>query len=194
MSRREARSGVVGAVLACAALAIPGVAGAQPMAPPAERHGVFGGGGLFGGNISCDGADCGGFREAGGLSGHVGWMFGPRLGVMVDVWAMTSSKNDVAITYVAGTLNLRYWLANALWIQGGLGNGHAVITYRGLAARGDDVPVGQLAIGFEVVRGRTWSIDVAGKVAQGGSTDDAGNVTTGRSAGIGAHLTLFAMR
>lgn len=189
------RAGSAFTIAACIALATP--AAAQPMMeapPPMQRHGLFGGGALFGGNISCDGMDCGGFREAGGLSGHIGWMFNPNLGVLLDVWAMTSSKNDVAITFVSSTINLRYWLAPALWVQAGLGNGHAVIRYRGLAARGDDVPAGELGIGFEVVRGRTWALDVSAKVAQGTSTEDSGDVTTGRSVGVGAHFTFFAMR
>ncbi len=182
-------------LLVLAAPAAPTVAVAQPGAPPPPRRGgLFGGGGLFAGNISCDGSDCGGFREAGGASGHIGWMFGPRLGLLLDVWAMTSSKNDVAITFVSSTIDLRYYLAPILWIQGGVGNGHAVISLGGLSARGDDVPVGAVGIGFEVVRSRNWAIDIAFKVAQGSATEDNGTVTTGRSSGIGAHFTYFATR
>ena len=168
------------------------IARAQPAEPPPPRHGLLIGGGLFGGNISCDGTNCGGFREAGGAAFHVGYMFGPRLGVLLDVWAMTSSKNDVGISFVTSTVNLRYWLAPALWIQGGLGGGHAVIHVGALSSRGDDVPVGELAAGYEVVKSRNWAIDVAVKLAQGSSTADNGDVTTGRSTGLGANFTWYA--
>jgi len=190
-SRHRGLSGFVVIATLAAATAL---ASAQPSPPMRERHGLFAGGGLWGGNISCDGDSCGGFRKAGGASGHVGFLFTPRLGVLLDLWAMTSSESNVAITYVAATINARYWLAPVIWIEGGVGNGHAVISFGGLAARGDDVPVGQLAVGLEVVRGPSWAIDVQAKVAQGTSTKDAGNVTTGRAVGVGAAFTWYAGR
>lgn len=168
---------------------------AQPAPTALERHGLFGGGGLYGGNISCDGSDCGGFREAGGGALFLGYMLSPRFGLMLDVWAMTSSQDDVAISFVSATINARYFLANALWIQGGLGNGHAVVDVGPFSSRSDDVPVGQLAIGFELVRGGSWALDLSAKIAQGASTDEDGNdITTGRMAGIGANFTFYARR
>jgi hypothetical protein len=165
---------------------------AEPPAPPA-RHGLLIGGGLFGGNISCNGTKCGGFREAGGGSFHVGYMFTPRLGALLDVWAMTSSKNDVAITFFTSTIDVRYFLLPLLWVQAGVGNGHALIHAGIFAARSADVPVGEFAAGYEVVKSRNWAIDVSFKIAQGSSTDNNGdNVKTGRSTGIGAHFTWYA--
>jgi hypothetical protein len=165
-----------------------------PAAPPRPmiRHGLFLGGGLFGGNISCDGPNCGGFRKAGGGELHIGWMVTPRLGVLLDGWAMTSTQNNVDISYITSTIDVRYYLLPVLWVQGGLGSGHARVSIGALAARGDNVPVGLLAAGFEVVRSRHWAIDVSAKVAQGSSTNDNGGVTTGRSAGVGAHFTWFS--
>lgn len=189
-------------------LAVPHVALAQPAETPAapapapvapikaERHGLFAGGALTGGNISCDGMDCGGFREAGGGALQVGYMLSPRFGLLLDVWAMTSSQNDVSITFVTSTVNARYWLANTIWVQGGLGHGHAQVRLGGLSARAsDDVPVAQLAAGLELVRGRQWALDVHAKLAQGSSTDaDGDEVATGRSAGFGVNFTYYAMR
>ena len=194
MSNRATRLSCV--LVASVLLAAAATASAQPISPPVptERHGLFFGGGLWGGNISCDGSDCGGFRAAGGGSLHIGYLFTPRFGLLFDGWAMTSSKNDVNLTFVTGTLNVRYWVAPVIWIQGGLGGGHAVISVGGFAARGDDVPVGQLAAGFEIVRGRSWALDLQLKVAQGTSTDDGAEVQTGRSAGIGVAFTWFQRR
>jgi len=172
-------------------------------APTRERHGLFGGVGLYGGNISCNGEACGNFSKAGGGMFQIGWMFTPKLGLLVDTWAMTASnenenQNDVKLTFVTSTLNVRYYLLPALWVQAGAGNGHASVHISIFSSRSDDVPVGQFAAGFELVRGGQWAIDVAFRVAQGTSTkagsmssDDA---TTGRSTGIGANFTYFAMR
>lgn len=170
--------------------------GAPPTATATmpERHGLFGGVGLFGGNISCNGSDCGGFRAAGGPSGHLGFVFNPRLAALVDLWFMTSSNNNVSITFVSATVGVRYWLAPAFWVQGGIGNGHAVVHVLGFSQSGNNVPVGELAAGLELARGHSWVIDVAAKVAQGSSTNSNGTASTGRSAGIGANITWFSMR
>jgi len=165
----------------------------QPPPPALERHGLFGGGALYGGNISCDG-DCGNsFREAGGASGHLGYMVSPRLGLLFDAWAMTSRDTDnVSLTYVIGTVNARLWLAPWIWVQGGVGSGHAVVRVGIFEAQSDDVPVAELAGGVEIVRGPGWALDVTARVAQGSSTDDAGNnVSTGRAVGVGASISFF---
>jgi len=180
------------ALLTC--VLVPSIAAADP-APPQERHGLFGGVALQGGHISCDGPDCDGFGKAGGGDGHIGWMFKPNLGVMLDVWGMSSSRDNITVSYVSGTINLRYWVVPVLWVQGGLGSGHAEVHYFGLAARGDDVPVGLLAAGVELVKGKQWALDLELKVAQGGATDedDNGN-TTGRMVGAGVGFTYFGSR
>ena len=185
----------LGLLVTAAIAQAPALAAAQPGAEPLrQRHGLFGGFGIYGGHISCDGGDCGDFRAAGGAAGHLGYAFTPRLGVVVDVWAMTSKENDVSITFVSGTVGLRWWLAPIIWIHGGVGNGHAVISWQGVSGRGDDVPVGHLGAGVEVVRGKSWALAVEGRVAQGTSTDDDALVQTGRSAGVGATLTFFGHR
>ena len=192
------------AATAVAALAAPAVATAQP-APPPERYGVFGGGALWAGNLSCDGGDCGGFREAIGASGHLGWMLTPRLGLLGDIWGLTSSEEPrpnfrATLTFITATVNLRYWLVPALWIQGGIGNGHArarvTVPFLGTAmSRSDDVFVATVAAGFEVVRGNNWALDVSVKLAQGSETDfDGDSVQTGRAAAIGAHISFFGSR
>jgi hypothetical protein len=177
-----------------AAVAIAGAtpARADDLGPPPVHHlGLFIGGGLWGGNISCDGQDCGSFRAAGGPSVHIGYKFAPRLAVVGDVWAMTSSQDNLALTFVTATANLRVWLAPGLWVQGGIGNGHAILSANGLSARSDDVPVGLLAVGLTVASAPRWTIDVALQVAQGTSTSSDASATTGRSSGLGAHFNWY---
>jgi len=178
----------------------------QPLPAPApsvasERHGLFGGGGLYGGNISCDGTSCGKFSKGCGAAGYIGYLLSPRLGILFDVWALTArdstSNSDVSLTFVAATINARYYVLPGLWVQGGLGNGHAEVHVSVFQARSDDVPVGTIAAGIEVARGRAWALDIAFRLAQGTSTkkdQTSGDATTGRMAGIGANLTFFATR
>jgi hypothetical protein len=149
---------------------------------------------LWGGNISCNGSSCGGFRSAGGASGQLGWSLTPRLSVLFDLWAMTSSKNDVSVTFVTSTVDARYWVLPALWVQGGLGVGHATIHNGDRASVGDNVPVGELAAGFDFVRTPHWAVDASLQVAQGTTTKANGDSTTGRSTGLGVHLTWYGTR
>jgi len=161
--------------------------------PPLPREGIFGGFGLWGGNISCNGGDCGGFSAAGGASGDIGYMFNRQLGILLDVWALTSSNNNVGLTFVTSTVDIRFWVLPILWVQGGLGSGHAIVHVDGFAAASDDVPIGELGAGLELLRGRNWNLDIALQVAQGTATNSSGNggTTTGRSTGLGVHLTWY---
>ena len=109
---------------------------------------------------------------------------------------MSSSQNDFTLTFVSATAGVRYWALPILWVQGGLGVGHAVGRYDGILGtaetRSDDIPVVQLAIGVELIRGERWALDLEAKVAQGSSTDDDNDQeSTGRMAGIGVGVTFF---
>jgi hypothetical protein len=177
---------------------VPSLASAQGADAPLERHGLFGGVGLFGGNISCDGSSCGDFSKGGGGAGYVGYMLSPRFGLLVDGWAMTAKESssgfNVDLTFVAATLDARYYVVPALWVQGGVGSGHAIVSVGGFAARSDDVPAVLVAAGLEVVRGPSWALDVSLRLAQGSSSNSSSgsdNATTGRMVGIGADLTFF---
>ncbi|HTR55199.1 MAG TPA: hypothetical protein VMJ10_31165 [Kofleriaceae bacterium] len=159
--------------------------------PPIPREGIFGGFGAWGGNISCNGSDCGGFSAAGGGSGHLGYMFNRQLGILIDVWALTSKSGNVGLTFLTSTVDVRFWVLPILWVQGGLGNGHAIVHVDGFAAASGDVPVGEVGAGVEVLRGRNWDLDVVFQVAQGTSTNDSGGSSTGRSTGLGVQLTWY---
>ena len=210
------------ALTAGALLALPALAAAQdapappapapaaaPAAAPAPasaaetiryRHGLFGGGAVWAGNLSCDGGDCGGFSAAGGLSGHIGYMFTPHLGLLLDVWGMTSGNAVLGLTYEANTIDLRYWLTRSFFIEGGVGSGYAQVHILGNNPTSNAVPVGLLAVGYEVTHGHTWAIDIALQAAQGTSVTamDGSNgskmASTGRGVGLGAHVTWFSWR
>jgi len=173
----------------------PGYATAPVVAPAPkpERHGFFASGGLWGGEISCDGTDCGGFREAGGAGLSIGYLISPRFALLSDTWAMTSQKDSVGVTFVTSTIGARAWLTPAIWIQGGVGVGHAKVTWGPFTTdSSDDVPVASVGAGIELLEGRSWAIDLSVKVAQGTKTDNEGMaVTTGRQSGVGVSFVGF---
>src|SRR5688500_5863672 len=146
-------------LFALASLAVPSVAAAQ--APPEEkadpRVGLFGGFGLYAGEISCEGDNCSGVREAGGGEAHVGYNFSPKLGLIGDFWVMENREDDVRITFFNGSIGLRYWLAPIFWIQAGLGSGHARVRYEGLIdieGTSDSIPTALLSVGLELVQSK----------------------------------------
>jgi hypothetical protein len=67
-----------------------------------------------------------------------------------------------------------------------------VIRSDSLSAVGDDVPVGQLAAGVELLRGGTWDLAASLQVAQGTKTKANGDTRTGRSTGLGVFFTWYA--
>ena len=190
------KCGVVSCAIAVA-LTVP--AAAQPAAPevassaaaPAERHGLFGGGALWLGNISCSGDKCDGTAAAFGGSGHIGYAFTPRLAGVFDVWGLTSSGTFVSLTFAAATVGVRYWVIPKLWLEAGVGSGYARLRVLNSAGNSSAVPVGELGAGYEVAHGSSWVLDVALQAAQGSSAND-GSTSTGRMAGAGVHMTWFS--
>ncbi len=180
-------------LFAAALVSIPTVAAAQAAdKPPDPRIGFFGGFGLYAGEISCDGPNCSGVRKAGGGEGHVGYAFSRKLGLIGDLWWMASSEDDVTITFINGSVGLRWWVAPIFWIQGGVGSGHASVRYAGIIdieGTSDSIPTGFLSVGLELVQSKRFALDVALRIAQGSETE--GEDTTGRMTGVGVGFTWF---
>jgi hypothetical protein len=178
-----------------ALVCVPSLAAAQPPPPPepeSPRVGLFGGGALYVGEISCEGSNCDGVREAGGFSAHVGYNFSEKLGLIGDFWVMQNREDDVTITFLNGSIGLRYWLVPVFWIQGGIGSGNARFRYDGLIdieGESESIPTGMLAVGLELVNSKRWALDVSLRIAQGSETE--GEDTTGRMTGLGVGMTWF---
>lgn len=187
--------------LAAATMAAPAVAAADPGDHPHPhvredaRLGFFGGFALVGGEISCEGNGCDGVREAGGVEGHVGYAFNRKLALMGELWAMDSRKDNISIAYVNTSVALRYWVAPILWVQAGLGSGHARARYDFLGereSRTENITTGMLAAGLEIIQSKRWSMDVELRVAQGSSEETlTGEPTTGRMSGLGVGFTWY---
>ncbi len=180
MSFTSPRS-ILAALMAAAALTSAGVASAQPQ--PARqlphREGLIFGFGLGGGQMSCqsDQDICNKTLEgSGSFDVHVGGMISPRLAIMGDAWVMYYTENNVTITHSITTVAAQYWLAPRLWIKGGVGAAVARAHYRGIllsiSDRTDSVPGVMAAIGYELLVGQRFAMDVKLKAGTGFYNDN----------------------
>ncbi len=181
-------------------IAAPTVAAAQPGSNPylEPRIGLFGGFSLQAGNMECSGNNCNDFRKAGGFDAHVGWNFNPRLGMIFDVYVLTSKENNLQITQTIATIGVRYWLAPILWVQAGLGGARADFSYDAgvlgnFNASAQNAGGFTAAIGLELLRGRRFSLDVEGRLGWGfyGQDSNGNPNNTGRNTSIGVGFTWF---
>ena len=161
---------ILATLAAAAALTSAGVAAAQPQKPHhlPERGGLLFGFGIGGGQMSCqsDQSDiCNATIDgAGSFDVHIGGMISPRLALMGDAWVMYHTENNVTITHAITTLAAQYWLAPRLWIKGGIGGAVARAHYRGILLniddRTDSVPGVMVGVGYELLVGRKFAMDV----------------------------------
>jgi hypothetical protein len=84
-----------------------------------------------------------------------------------------------------------------LWIQGGVGGASAGWRYKGpfggqLEDRTDNVPAVALAAGLEVIKGKSFSLDVQLRVGTGFYEEETGTEgQTGRSSSLGVGFTWY---
>lgn len=191
-------------VLALVLVSLPAVAAAQENASVPQQHphvGLFGGLGLHAGNLSCSGTNCDdeSFRKAGGIDGHLGWGLNAKLGIVGDLYILTSSQDNLDITQSIFTVGVRYWIVPILWVQAGVGGASASYNYDGplgiqLEGHTDNVAAVGGAIGVEVVKGRHFALDIEGRIGYGFYGDQDNNDqpdNTGRSTSLGVGFTWF---
>ncbi|MDX2092566.1 MAG: hypothetical protein SFX73_32175 [Kofleriaceae bacterium] len=183
------------ALLAFACL-VPSAASAQRASGDA-RLGFFGGFALHAGEIACEGDVCDGLWKAGGLSGNLGWGFSPKLKGVFDVWYMGHTEDDVTLHHTIATFNARYHVVPAFWIQGGLGVASAGWRYDGvinLEDRTENVAAIAFGAGLELVRRRSFALDLNLRVGVGLYDDNDNSIDdgqTGRSSALGLGFTWF---
>jgi uncharacterized membrane protein YtjA (UPF0391 family) len=144
---------------------------------PVVRQGIILGGGLGVGHIACDGADCSGVNEAGGINLQLGGMLAPDMGLLVDAWGMSHRDGDDAtFTHSMITGALRYWLVPRLWLQGGIGLAEAswhysdaIVDYE---SRSDTVPALMGAMGVELVSSPAFAMNLELRGGTGFFEDD----------------------
>lgn len=138
-----------------------------PVGP--ERKGLLLGFGLgAGGMESSDGpiecVDCND-SVAGSLDFHIGFMLSPRLGIMYEAWGAgqrLDSAQSVTLVQVLSMAAAQYWLTPRLWIKGGVGSAHLFERYKETmdGKKIDTGVAGMAAIGYELVQGRKYAMDI----------------------------------
>lgn len=160
-----------------------------------RRDGFMLGFGINFGEISCAGTGCDDVTEAVGIDIHLGSMISPRTGLGFDLWAMTHTEDNLTITHAIATLGVQYWLLPRLWVKGGLGVAQAAWKYDGpinLENQTEYVPAIMGAVGYEILVGRSFALDVQLRGGTGfyGDADNGTDVQTS-NVGIGAGFTWF---
>jgi uncharacterized membrane protein YtjA (UPF0391 family) len=143
----------------------------------AVRQGVILGGGVGIGHIACDGADCSGVNEAGGINLQLGGMITPDMGLLVDAWGMSHRDSDRA-TFTHGILTgaVRWWMLPRFWLQGGVGVAQASWDYSDelvdFQSRSDTVPALMGAVGLELVSVPAFAMNLELRGGTGFFEDD----------------------
>jgi hypothetical protein len=183
--------------IAFSILAIPAVAAADS-GDPDPRVGFFGGFGLHAGNLSCDGQNCNEFRKAGGADGHAGWGFNDKVGIVFDLYVLTSKEDNLSITQGMATVGARYWVVPIIWLQGGIGAAQASYKYdffgTTFSDHTDNAAAVMAAVGVELIKSPRFALDVQARVGYGfygDSNEDNEPDDTGRSASLGVGFTWF---
>lgn len=184
-----------------AVLGVAGTASAQSAEPLPPRVGFEGGFGLYGGEINCEnenGEFCDGVTEAGGIDLHANYFFNPKLGIFFDVFPMVHREDDWTFTHTVVTAGVKWRPAPILTLAGGVGSAQARLRYEGILnidAQTDTVPALLLSAAIEVLRGRSFAVDVQARVGVGFYEEDENDNgeadIVGRNVGFGAAITWF---
>ena len=124
----------------------------------ADRNGFIWGFSVGGGSLSCDGCE----TESGVAVGvHGGGMIDPKLAVLFDGQGVgISEQNGSTTVFVVDSLALRYWAAERLWVQGGVGIGSIDNSRFGKTQNGLGFMAGAA---FELTKGDDFILDLQGR-------------------------------
>lgn len=116
----------------------------------------------------------------GGMAFQVGWMFTPRLALMLDTHGVAVGRSDIqgypaennALVQGVVAIAAQYWVGRRLWIKGGIGGGElrasATVTSgtRPFDIIETETTFGALAgVGYELYQGRTIGLNVDARYA-----------------------------
>ena len=162
---------------------------------PFDRRGLTLGASMGVGTMDAECLDCQGNPLAGAFSMHIGAMVSPRLALVVDISGSFQQLDELATVTVGqymAVLAGQYWVTPKLWIKGGIGASHVSLTYDdGFGPVDEPVADGGAlmgAIGYEIVTGPRFAIDLQARmgvgtyeVASGSETLQSGIVGVGFS-------------
>jgi hypothetical protein len=165
-----------------------------PVSPYLQRRGLaigfgIGLGGMQSENGPIDCFNCDYDPVAVGFDFHVGGMINPRLALLLEIWgqAQTLDADGTAmLTQSLAMIGVQYWVTPKLWLKGGIGAAALQISYDdGFAQDDEQVDEGGAimgAIGYELVQGRTFAMDLQLRIGAGtyeGIDDQITSTTVG---------------
>ncbi len=167
-----------------------------PAVDPGVRTGWIFGIGVGVGSLRAECDTCGDAGVAGGLHGHIGYMLRPKLAILLDLWGMGHTEDELTVYQNIGVIAARYWFTPALWAQGGLGSAQAGYKWSGVVTlkdRTETVFGVMFAGGYEFYRRGHWVIDGQLRYGTGfysGEEQDS-YVVKAHSLSIGAALSWY---
>jgi hypothetical protein len=135
-----------------------------PVARGVYRSGLILGFGVGGGSIIAD--QCGNCGGGGAWEAHIGGMVNPRLAVMGELWGLARPTDAGTLYHVIYGAALQFWVADILWLKGGIGGGSISFEDRiELTTTGESALALSGAIGVEVVQTYNFALDIQLRVA-----------------------------
>jgi hypothetical protein len=141
----------------------------QPPPPPpgVQRRGFTIGASIGPGSFSITDKDANVDDQVEGASGeiHLGGMITPRLAILFDGWAVGGDVNDYqSVFHNIGTVSLRAFLGQWVWLQGGLGFAYFTIDDRlnnTTSESSESGGAGMIAVGVEFFQDQHLTLDVS---------------------------------
>lgn len=141
----------------------------------AERSGWTVGGSIGGGLSALNCNDC--TYKGVALEVHVGQMLSPYLTLLIEGFTFVTflgekelSREEVDRVHLAGTIGLRYWLLQRLWIGGAVGPAHRFTT-ADVVSRSDWGASAKTDTGVELLQYPSFAVDarlrIGGEVYSG---------------------------
>jgi hypothetical protein len=179
------------ATAALLTLTMASVAHADERPAPTAREAWVLGFGVGAGQMSCESTEniCDEtIDESGGLHVFIGRMLSPKMALEGELWVMAHTEDRVTISHIITTIGVRYWLAPRLWIKGGIGGAQARAKYRGtlinIDSQTDTVPGAMVGIGYELLTGKRFALDLQLRGGTGSYDDDQVRASSA-SVGVG---------
>jgi hypothetical protein len=158
-----------------------------PPPPGVQRRGFTIGFSIGGGSfaLECDSCNVDDRYEGVTAEFHIGGMVTPRIAILFDGWVVGSALNDYqTLFHNIGTVGLRYWATNQIWLQGGLGWANFSLDDSRYQDSQESETGGavMVAAGFEILQTSRFALDLSLRLGAGAY--DGGGVNMG-SAQIG---------
>lgn len=146
----------------------------------------FGVGGMSSDTNVTDCGNCDYEPAAVGFDFHLGGMVNPRLALLGELWGTVQAVEQSGRTALVQTMFLvaaQYWVSPQLWIKGGIGAAQLSLSYDdGFEGDSRELDTGGAlmgAIGYEILSGERFSIDLQGRLGSASYEGLGDNITAG---------------